>query len=211
MRLETIFLFLVLGSRGFVEEPRTWSFDKDPVGKIPAGFQSDRTGQGTVGEWIVEAVADAPSKPQAVKQASTDSTDYRFPVLVASEGRAVDGSVSVRFKPVSGRVDQAGGLVFRYRDKDNYYLTRANALEDNVRLYYVKNGSRKQFAGWNGKVGSGAWHELKAAYRGNHFVIFFDGKQIIEATDETFKDAGSVGLWTKADSVTLFDDLRWEP
>jgi hypothetical protein len=116
--------------------------------------------------------------------------------------------VSVRFKAVAGKVDQAGGLVARFKDKDNYYITRANALENNVRLYKVVDGSRKQFAGVNAKVTSGEWHTLRLVANGSHFEVFFDGKSLFTAADDTLKDAGRVGLWTKADSVTLFDDLR---
>lgn len=207
MKTSIVFLALL----AVAAESKRWSFDQDTVGKSPTGFTAARTGQGGEGQWVVEAAADAPSKGQAVKQASSDATSYRFPVLVASAPQVVDGAVSVKFKAISGKVDQAGGLVFRYKDSNNYYVTRANALENNVRLYYVKDGSRKQFAGWDGKVSASEWHELRATFKGNAFEIYFDGTRVIQATDGTFKDAGLVGLWTKADSVTLFDDLVLQP
>jgi hypothetical protein len=119
--------------------------------------------------------------------------------------------LSVTCKPVAGKVDQACGLVFRYRDENNYYLTRANALEDNVRLYYVKDGRRTQIAGWNGKVTSGSWHQLGVEAVGDHFVISWDTKPVLQANDTTFSQAGKVGVWTKADSVTYFDDLTVMP
>jgi hypothetical protein len=150
----------------------------------------------------------APSKPNVVAQTSTDKTDYRFPLLIADEGSFRDLDISVKFKAVGGSVDQAGGLVFRLKDANNYYIVRANALEDNYRLYHVVNGRRVQFAGANFKVSSGAWHELRVEAVGNKFVCYYDGVKKIEANDETFKDAGKVGLWTKADSVTYFDDLK---
>ena len=116
--------------------------------------------------------------------------------------------LSVRFKAVSGTIDRAAGLVFRLRDANNYYIVRANALENNYRLYHVVNGRRSQFAGANLKVTSGEWHELRVEAMGNKITCYFDGNKKIEATDDAFKDAGKIGLWTKADSVTYFDDLK---
>lgn len=108
-------------------------------------------------------------------------------------------------------MDQACGLVFRYRDENNYYVTRANALEDNVRLYYVANGKRYQFASWSGRVSSGSWHELRADAKGDHFEVYWDGQKVIDAQDPTFQQPGKVGVWTKSDSVTYFDDLTVVP
>lgn len=185
-----------------------YNFDSDPVGHLPAKFHSARTGQGSQSKWAVMADATAPSKPNVVAQTSTDKTDYRFPLLIADEGSFRDLELSVKFKAVSGSVDQAGGLVFRLKDPNNYYIVRANALEDNYRLYHVVNGSRRQFAGANFKVTPGVWHELRVEAAGNKIACYYDGVKKIEATDDTFKDAGKVGLWTKADSVTYFDDLK---
>jgi hypothetical protein len=159
-------------------------------------------------KWIVIADPTAISKPNVVAQTSMDKTDYRFPLLIADEGSFKDLERSVRFKAVSGEVDRAGGLVFRLRDANNYYIVRANALEDNYRLYHVINGSRRQFAGANLKGTSGGWHELRVECIGNKIICYYDGVRKIEATDDTFKDAGKTGLWTKADSVTYFDDLK---
>jgi hypothetical protein len=119
--------------------------------------------------------------------------------------------LSVRCKPVSGNVDRACGLIFRVTDVDNYYVTRANALENNVRLYHVVKGKRVQFAGWNGKVASGVWHELVVVAQRDHFQVSFDGTRVIDSHDETFSEAGKFGMWTKADSVTYFDDLTATP
>jgi len=186
----------------------TYNFDSDSPGGLPAKFHSARTGQGAEGKWVVMADPTAPSKPNVVAQTSTDSTDYRFPLLIADEGSFKDLEISVRFKAVSGKVDQAGGLVFRLKDANNYYIVRANALEDNYRLYHVVDGRRRQFAGANFKVTSGEWHELRVECVGNKFICYYDGAKKIEATDDTFKEADKVGLWTKADSVTYFDDLK---
>ncbi len=184
----------------------TYNFDS--VGAIPAKFHSARTGKGAESKWVVMADSTAPSKPNVVAQTSTDTTDYRFPLLIADEGSFKDLELSVRFKAVSGEVDRAGGLVFRLKDANNYYIVRANALEDNYRLYHVINRSRRQFAGANFKVTSGEWHELRVEAVGNKIICYYDGAKKIEATDATFQEAGKVGLWTKADSVTYFDDLR---
>jgi hypothetical protein len=144
-----------------------------------------------------------------LSQTSTDQTDYRFPLLIADEGSFQDLDLSVKFKAVSGNIDRAGGLVFRLKDPNNYYIVRANALENNFRLYHVVNGRRSQFAGANLKVTSGEWHELRIEAVGNKITCcYYDGNKKIEAIDDTFKDAGKAGLWTKADSVTYFDDMK---
>lgn len=185
-----------------------YNFDSDNAGAMPAKFHGARTGQGTEGKWAVMAEATAPSKPNVVAQTSIDKTDYRFPLLISDEGSFKDLELSVKFKAVTGEVDRAGGLVFRLKDANNYYIVRANALEDNFRLYHVVAGSRRQFAGANFKVTSGGWHEIKVECIGNKIICYYDGVKKIEAADDTFKDAGKIGLWTKADSVTYFDDLR---
>ena len=186
----------------------TYNFDSDAVGAMPAKFHSARTGKGAESKWVVMADPTTTSKPNIVAQTSTDTTDYRFPLLIADEGSFKDLGLSVRFKAVSGEVDRAGGLVFRLKDANNYYIVRANALEDNYRLYHVVAGNRRQFAGANFKVTSGEWHELRVECVKNKIICYYDGVRKIEATDDTFKDAGKIGLWTKADSVTYFDDLK---
>src|SRR6266540_7571213 len=178
----------------------TWNFDSDKPEMPPAGFAFGRTGSGREGHWVVRTEKDAPSAPNVLAQIDTDATDYRFPVAFTGP-EMNDLRLSVKCKTVAGKVDQGCGLVFRLKDADNYYLTRANALEDNVRLYHVVKGSRRQFAGWNGKVASETWHALAVEARGDRFQVFFDGKPVIDAKDDTFKDAGKVGVWTKADSV----------
>ena len=185
-----------------------YNFDSDAPGQLPAKFHGARTGGGTQEKWAVTTDPTAPSKPNVVAQTSTDQTDYRFPLLISDEGTFQDLDLSVKFKAVSGSVDRAGGLVFRLKDANNYYIVRANALENNYRLYHVVNGRRSQFAGANFKVTSGEWHELRVEAVGNKIACYYDGSKKIEATDDTFKDAGKIGLWTKADSVTHFDDLK---
>ncbi|MBI2840406.1 MAG: DUF1080 domain-containing protein [Acidobacteria bacterium] len=183
-------------------------FDKDKTGGAPPGFHSARTGQGPEGTWVVVTDTTAPSKTNVVAQTSGDRTDYRFPLLIADHGSYKDLDLIVKFKAVDGEVDRAAGLVFRLVDANNYYVVRANALEDNLRLYHVVDGTRRQFAGANFKVTAGEWHELKVDCVGNRITCYYDGQKKIEATDDTFKEAGKIGLWTKADSLTHFDDLR---
>jgi hypothetical protein len=185
----------------------TYNFDQDHAGTLPAKFHSALTGGGSAVRWEVLADPSAPSSPNVVAQLSTDTTDYRFPLLIADDASFRDVDIRVKFKAISGKVDRAAGVVFRLKDANNYYIVRANALENNYRLYHVVNGRRVQFAGSNFKVTSGEWHDLRVAVTGNKIVCYYDGQKKIEATDDTFKDAGKTGLWTKADSVTYFDDL----
>ena len=188
-----------------------WDFEADPEGQSPLGFSFGRTGSGRLGQWVIKAVADAPSGKHVLAQMDGDKTDFRFPVAVVGDVSLSSFRFSVRCKPVSGEVDQACGLVFRYQDENNYYVTRANALEGNVRLYKVTNGRRQQFASWSGSVESGVWHEYRVEAQGDHFQVFWDGESVIDAQDATFPGTGRVGVWTKADSVTYFDDLSVEP
>lgn len=168
-----------------------------------APYKVGLTGSGPAPRWAV--VEDGGRKVLA--QTSTDKTDYRFPLAIFDQPTAADLEVSVRFKAVSGDVDRAAGIAFRFSDANNYYVVRANAAEDNVRLYRVVKGQRIQFAGANAKVPSGSWQELKVSAGGNRFEVFFNGRSLYGATDATFASAGKVALWTKADSVTYFDDL----
>jgi len=185
-----------------------YNFDSDATGQQAAKFHEGLTGGGGAVKWVVQADDRAPSKPNVLAQTSSDKTDYRFPLVIADEGLFQDLDLSVKFKTVSGEVDRAAGLVFRLKDANDYYVVRANALEDNYRLYHVVAGRRSQFAGANFKVTSGQWHELRVECVGNKIICYYDGAKKIEATNNTFKDAGKIGLWTKADSVTSFDDLK---
>jgi hypothetical protein len=190
---------------------RSWTFDTDREGSAAAGFSFGRTGSGAMGRWVVRAEADAPSRPNVLAQLDADDTDIRFPVAVADGISALNLRLSSRCKPISGRVDQACGLVFRYRDENNYYITRANPLENNIRLYYVKDGRRRQIASWSGSVTARAWHEYVVEARGDHIQVFWDGTKVLDHHDTTFTTPGGVGFWTKADSIVYFDDLRAEP
>jgi 3-keto-disaccharide hydrolase len=185
----------------------TYNFDSDPPGQPPANFHQALTGRGSTGKWIIQSDTTAPSKPNVVTQTAADTTDYRFPVLIADEGSFGDADLSVKFKAVSGHVDQAGGLIFRVKDANNYYVVRANGLENNYNLYKVVAGSRREITGSSVTVSSGQWHELRVEVRGNRITCYFDGAKKIDTNDSSFTASGKIGLWTKADSVTSFDDL----
>jgi hypothetical protein len=209
-RIVTLIL-IAFGVAAAQESVKTWDFQGDKVDEPPAGFTFGKTGGGRPGKWVVRADPSAPAGDHVLAQIDTDDTDYRFPVAVADAPVLKDLRLEVHCKPVSGKTDEACGLVFRYQDENNYYVTRANALEDNVRLYHVVKGRRREFAGWRGKVAKQTWHTLAVEARGNQVQVFYDGQRVMDAKDDTFKDAGKVGLWTKADSVTYFDALSVKP
>lgn len=165
-----------------------------------------RTGKGTPAAWSVVADASVPGG-QVLAQTSTDQTDYRFPLAIYDGITAANVEVTVRFKAVAGRVDRAGGIAVRLADPDNYYVLRANALEDNVNFYRVVKGTRTQIKGLSTKVSSDVWHTLGIQAEGDNFSVSFDGKLLFTVNDRTFTNAGKVALWTKADSVTQFADL----
>jgi hypothetical protein len=185
------------------------TFEGLPRDVTPPGFLTARTGGGEEGTWVVLEDKGPPSGLRVLAQIGADATGNRYPLCVRKSPAARDVEAGVRFKAVSGKVDQAGGVVVRYQDRDNYYVARANALENNVRFYKVQGGKRTQLAGLDAPVSGGAWHELKLKAVGARFVITFDGRSF-QADDATFGGAGLVGVWTKADSVTYFDDLRIE-
>jgi hypothetical protein len=187
-----------------VSSAETVNLDNMNAGAAPAGWTATQTGNGSA-KWSVEKDDSAPSKPNVLKQ----SGQATFPVCFKNDTSLKDGFVEVKFKPVSGKEDQAGGVIWRVRDANNYYIARANALEDNVTIYHTINGSRVAFKSISTKVTSGAWHTLRVDFAGNKFTVTLDGKKVIEANDESFKEAGKVGVWTKADSVTLFDDFAF--
>jgi hypothetical protein len=179
-------------------------------GLKPSDFTFWRTGNGAPAEWRV--VSDPTAAHQAViAQVSADTTDYRFPLAVYRPMSAKDVDVSVRFKPVAGKVDRAGGIAVRLTTQNDYYVVRANALEDNVRFYRVVKGRREQIKGIDTKVTSNQWHTLGLRAEGDHFTVSFDGKGLFSANDKTFAREGKVALWTKADSVTYFDTLTIRP
>ena len=182
----------------------TINFDDATPGAPPSGWAATKTGKGEP-KWTIETDDTAPSKPNVLKQ----SGEATYPICLKNDSKLQDGFVEVKFKAVSGKEDQAAGLIWRAKDADNYYVARANALEDNVTIYHTVNGKRTEKKRLKTKVTPGEWHRLRVDFRGNQYDVTLDGKPALQWQDDTFKDAGTVGLWTKADSVTLFDDFTY--
>jgi hypothetical protein len=186
--------------------PISVDFSATAPGGEPADFMFARTDRGEAGKWTIVADPTA-AQGRAIAQVSKDRTDYRFPLAIYQPYKGKNSEVSVRFKAVAGTADQAGGIAIRLSTPDDYYVARANALEDNVRFYRVVKGKREQLAGANIKVSAGEWHTLALKAEDDRFTVSFDGKALISMQDRTFRDAGKVALWTKADSVTHFDTI----
>jgi len=180
-------------------------------GALPKEWQGGVTGQGAA-KWEVVDDQTAPSPPKVLRQ----SGEATFCWAVKQDERIQNGFVEVKIKPVSGKEDRAGGLVFRFKDGGNYYVVRANALENNVVLYKTVNGKRSSLPvkgrmfgyGVDTKVPSGRWSTLRVDFAKNLFTVTYEGKQLFQVEDDTFSEAGAVGVWTKADSVTEFDDFK---
>ena len=185
-------------------------FETDAVGATPKGWTATKTGRGEP-RWTIEQDQTAPSKLRIVKQ----SGQATYPLLLKDDTDIKNGFIEMKFKAVAGSEDRAAGLVWRARDANNYYVVRANALEDNVVLYKTVDGvrsaldivGRKGGYGVDVSVPANQWHELRVDFSGSRFRVIYHGKQLFEVDDSTFRDAGKVGLWTKADSVTLFDQI----
>jgi hypothetical protein len=181
---------------------------------LPADLEPDftlwRMGEGEAGQWT-EVADPTAANGRAIAQVSKDRTDYRFPLAIYKPFSGKDVEVSVRFKPVAGTVDEAAGIAVRLSTPDDYYVARANALEDNVGFYRVVKGKLEQLASANAKVAANQWHTLTLKAEGDHFTVSFDGKTLISAQDKTFSDRGKVALWTKADSVTYFNTISITP
>ena len=180
------------------------TFDDAKIGTPPADWSCGVTGRGTP-KWMIEADASAPSKPNVLKQSGRGT----FPWCVKKSVSIADGFVEVKFRPLEGREDQAGGVVWRWKDSDNYYVARANALENNVSLYYTENGSRNTIIYIDAPVAAKLWHTLRIDFAGKQIKVALDGKTYIDVEHDRFSNAGAVGVWTKADSVTAFDDFSF--
>lgn len=182
----------------------TLMFNQDKQGALPPGWMAGVTGHGTP-KWTVEVDPTAPNGANVLKQSGSGD----FPWCVKQDASITDGFVEAKFKPVSGREDQAGGLVWRWKDGDNYYVARANALENNVSLYYTTGGRRHTIRYQEAPVAARVWHTLRVDFVGSRIQVSLDGKRYIDVTDEHISGAGTVGVWTKADSVTLFDAFSY--
>jgi len=191
-------------------------FDSASVGALPPGWTVQMTHRGAPPRWQVNRDDSAPSPPNVLAQLSTDRTAGRFPLAILEAASVKSGTLSVCFKPVSGVVDQAAGIVWRYQDSDNYYIARANAVENNVVLYKVEKGLRSSIApkglpsrsyGVNHAIPKRQWSTLRIDIQAFRFTVYLNGERLFEAEDKTFQSAGKVGLWTKADSVIYFDNF----
>jgi 3-keto-disaccharide hydrolase len=216
LRVWIVGLLTILSAVAASAQTTKVDFEKDKAGQPPGGFSFVLTGKGKPGVWIVKKDEASRNQGNVLAQTDADSTSYRFPVAVFDGVTAKDVDVSVKFKAISGKVDQGAGIVWRYKDQDNYYIVRANAIEGNVVLYKVENGKRTDLPlkdegrtyGKKDKVPSGQWNTLRVIAHGNLFGVYHNGKKLYEVEDNTFTEAGKVGLWTKADSVIYFDDLQ---
>lgn len=209
MRIRCVFLAAVLSGLSLLASgPHTVTldFDGESPGSLPVGWVGGVTGKGAP-RWLIFKDPSAPSKPNVLAQ-----TGYgTYPFCVDSSSALKDGFVAVKFKALMGKEDQAGGLVWRFLDGNDYYVARANALENNVAIYRTVGGTRKVFKEVEAKVAAAVWHSLRVDFMGTHFTVAFDGKKVLEAEDPTFAGPGAVGVWTKADSVTYFDDFEYGP
>ena len=185
-------------------QAETFNFDTDTPGSLPLGWEQGVTGRGAA-RWAVHPDASAPSQPNVMRQSGVGS----FPWLVRRGASIADGFVEVKFKSLGGREDQAGGVVWRWKDGDTYYVARANALENNVSLYYTERGRRNTIKYVDAPVPALAWHTLRVEFSGKRIRVLFDGKAYIELEDAHIAGPGTVGMWTKADSVTAFDDFAF--
>jgi hypothetical protein len=191
-------------------------FDSTAPGSLPAGWSVAMTHAGGPPRWEVVKDATAPHSPFVLAQLSRDATAGRFPLAVWNGADVRNGEVSVAFKAVDGSIDRAAGIVWRYRDLNNYYIVRANALENNVVLYKVEAGVRQSIAakglpsrsyGVKHEIPSGQWNVLRVVFKDNLFTVFLNGDRLFDVEDQTFSQAGKTGLWTKADSLTYFADF----
>lgn len=181
------------------------NFDKVKTGELPKGWSCGITGDGKA-DWQVVEEADAPSGPNVLKQSGT----AKYCWCVNTNLAVKNGRLLVKIKPISGREDEAGGLIWRFQDANNYYVARANAAENNVTIYKTVGGVRKEYGRTTMSVAPRRWHTLQVEFNGPHFTVLFDGEFALAWDDDEFTNAGPAGVWTKADSVTEFDDFRWE-
>jgi hypothetical protein len=191
---------------------RVVNFDNAQLGKTPPGWTVAMTNHGRAPQWEVRRDGSAPTQPYVLAQVAADPVSDRCPLAIWDGASLRDGEVSVRMKPLSGHEVEAGGIVWRYRDANNYYLARANATDKNVQVFKVVNGRRMPLmAGVRHDVTANEWSTLKVWARGNRFQVYIDHRRVLQGQDSTFTEPGKVGLWTVADSVTYFDDFRISP
>ncbi len=187
-------------------------FENVPLGTIPDGWKIEATRQrGPLATWEVIEDDKAPSgqKVLALTRVNHDSGST-FNLCWTNKVEFLNGEISVRFKPVTGRIDQGGGIMWRVQDRNNYYVARFNPLEDNFRIYFVANGHRMMINSARVRLSSDRYHTMKIVQHDDTYECYLDGKRYLHGTDERFKSKGGVGLWTKADAATRFDDFKVE-
>ena len=209
LKASTIVLLLSVSISGAEEKIPLFQLAKGDVGKVPSGWQAAKTGKGDGSVWKVVEDASAPSKSGLALAQTAAGPNTLFNVCVASDSSFKDVEVSVAFKAIKGELDQGGGGVWRYQDADNYYVARMNPLEDNFRVYKVVAGKRsKEFQSAEVKVPAGTWHTVKITHVGDHIECYVDGKKYLDAKDDAIAKAGKVGVWSKADAQTNFDQFE---
>jgi len=204
--MEKMIMGIAMAAIAASAQGETVNFDNESPGTLPADWIAGVTGHGTP-RWAIEVDPSAPSAPNVLKQSGSGD----FPWCIKKGVSLGDGFVEVKFKPVWGREDQAAGVVWRWKDGDNYYVARANALENNVSLYYTENGRRKTVKYVDAPVAGNRWHALRTEFQGARIRVLLDGKAYIALDDGHISGPGAVGVWTKADSITAFDDFAYGP
>ncbi len=202
--MKSIVFAIFAGAMAFTAHAETENFDSTNPGALPDGWQAGVTGSGNP-MWAVGTDPTAPSGKNVLQQTGRGT----FPWCVKKNVSLADGFVEVKFKPLGGKADQAGGVVWRWKDGNNYYVARANALEDNVSLYYTANGRRITIKYVDAPVPPNVWHTLRVEFNNNHISVVLDGRRYIDLDDTHIAGPGAVGVWTKADSVTSFDDFSY--
>lgn len=186
-----------------------FNFDEDAEGDLPKGWTSAKTGKGGLGKWLVMKDDSAPSMPNVLAQISKKNLGYHFSIAFADNTHYADVEIELMFKAVDGQEDQGGGPVWRYVDADNYYVCRANPLESNFRVYKVVDGDRRKLQSAKLTIPSNQWHHMKIKNTGNHIQCWLNEKLYLDVKDDAFQE-GKVGVWTKADAVTYFDNFEVE-
>jgi hypothetical protein len=190
------------------QEPIKWTFEDPAAGTLPHGWTAAKTGEGPGSKWKIVKDETAPSGSQVIAQVSSEGPNRLFNLCIADETSYRNVDLSVALKAESGKFDQGGGPIWRCRDADNYYVARANPLESNYRVYKVVAGKRTQLGSFDVETAAGKWYTIRILHEGRHIRCYLDGKLCLDVKDDQFADAGKIGLWTKADAVTSFDDLR---
>lgn len=190
------------------DSPLMWTFDTDLPGTLPHNFAIGSLFDGRpAGDWQVVSTDRAKSPPHVLAQLLAKGAEHAYKVVLITEAVASDLNLQVSFLPIQGQADMGGGLIWRAADDRNYYLARANPLEQNIRVYRVVKGVRHLLQNFDQTIDVKQWHTLRVTHQGCRLIIFYDDKQVFDLCDKTFQ-TGQVGLWTKSDAVTYFDDLQ---